>query len=67
MFTAILIAELGANMLPTLFKFKTPIWMSSDPPGTQIKPAVFYYVEDICAVDARKGRLFRREWNNRYA
>jgi len=66
MFPALLIGELGLNMVPTLFNFKTVTWISSDPPGTRIKPAVFYYTEDICAVDAGKGRQFRREWNARY-
>jgi len=66
MFTAMLVGQMALNMAPTLFKFRTPIWISSDPPGTRIKPAVFYMVEDICAVDAGKGREFRREWNARY-
>jgi len=67
MFPALLIGELGLNMLPTLFRFRTFTWLSSDPPGTRIKPAIFYHVEDICAVDCGKGRAFRREWNARYA
>ncbi|KAG8987012.1 hypothetical protein FRB94_002808 [Tulasnella sp. JGI-2019a] len=66
MFSAMLIGSLGATMIPTLFKFRIPFWMSSDPPGTIIKPMIFYMVEDICAVDCSKGRQFRREWNARY-
>jgi len=66
MFSAMLIGTLGACMIPTLFTFRIPFWMSSDPPGTFVKPAVFYMVEDICAVDCNKGRQFRREWNTRY-
>ncbi|KAG8847158.1 hypothetical protein FRB96_001676 [Tulasnella sp. 330] len=66
MFTAILIGSLGLCMIPTLFRPKTPVWISSDRPGTIMKPAIFYMVEDICAVDCSKGRPFRREWNDRY-
>jgi len=66
MTTGILIGSMGVNMIPTLFSFKTLTWASSDPPGTRIKPGVFYTVEDVCAVDCGKGREFRREWNARY-
>ncbi|EMS23184.1 uncharacterized protein RHTO_07526 [Rhodotorula toruloides NP11] len=42
-------------------------WMSSDPPRTPTKPAVYYILEDVGAVDFRLGREWRKRCQTRYA
>ncbi|BGP73898.1 hypothetical protein NBRC10513v2_007317 [Rhodotorula toruloides] len=42
-------------------------WMSSDPPRTPTKPAVYYILEDVGAVDFRLGREWRKRCQARYA
>jgi hypothetical protein len=37
-----------------------PFWMSSDPPKTPTKPAVYYFIEDTGAVDFKHGREWRK-------
>ncbi|GAA6037519.1 hypothetical protein JCM8097_008234 [Rhodosporidiobolus ruineniae] len=44
-----------------------PFWMSSDPPRTATKPAVYYFIEDVGAVDFRHGREWRKRCQARYA
>ncbi|GAA5820984.1 hypothetical protein JCM11251_001908 [Rhodosporidiobolus azoricus] len=44
-----------------------PFWMSSDPPRTKTKPAVYYFIEDVGAVDFRHGREWRKRCQARYA
>lgn len=59
MSTPMLVATPGVFFLISLFKPKAPFWISSDPPGTPLKPGVFYLFEDIGAVDFRHGKPFR--------
>ncbi|GAA6057098.1 hypothetical protein JCM3770_002079 [Rhodotorula araucariae] len=44
-----------------------PFWMSSDPPRTPTKPAVYYFLEDVGAVDFKNGREWRKRCQARYA
>ncbi|GJN94407.1 hypothetical protein Rhopal_007487-T1 [Rhodotorula paludigena] len=44
-----------------------PFWMSSDPPRTPTKPAIYYFIEDIGAVDFTHGREWRKRCQARYA
>ena len=60
MSTAMLVGPLGIVYLFSLLSFRLPgVWCSSDAPGTPMKPAVFYTVEDIAAVDFMHGRDYR--------
>jgi hypothetical protein len=55
----------GIFFLVSLFKPRLNFWVSSDPPGTPLKPGVFYLFEDIGAVDFRHGKAFRRQLHAR--
>lgn len=59
MSTAMLVCPVGIVFLLSLLSFRLPVWCSSDPPGTPTKPAVFYTIEDVAAVDFKHGRDFR--------
>jgi len=60
MSTAMLVGPLGIIYLISLLAFQLPgVWCSSDGPGTPMKPAAFYTVEDIVAVDFMHGRDYR--------
>jgi hypothetical protein len=65
MSTPMLIGPVGLVFLISLFKPKLPFWASSDAPGKQMKPAFFYMLEDIGAVDFRFGREWREKVNAR--
>lgn len=65
MSTTMFIAPIGLVFFITLFKPRAPFWISSDAPGTVMKPAVFYMFEDIGAVDFRFGREWRVKVNER--
>lgn len=65
MSTPMLVSVPGIFFLVSLFKIKCPFWVSSDAPGTQLKPGVFYLFEDIGAVDFRHGKEFRRQLHAR--
>jgi len=64
--TAMLVAPFGIVALYTLTKCRLPVWASSDAPGTVVKPAAFYWAEDVAAVDFRCGRPYRTEINERW-
>ncbi|KAF4617127.1 hypothetical protein D9613_005783 [Agrocybe pediades] len=66
MSTVMLVGPLGLIFFISLFKPKLPFWCSSDPPGTKMKPAVFYVVEDVASVDFRHGKEFRRTLHERW-
>lgn len=61
-----LVGPVGVILLLTLLPIRVPFWMSSDPPGTRLKPCMFYITEDIGAVDFCHGRIFRMAMNQRY-
>ncbi|KAF5340781.1 hypothetical protein D9611_007521 [Ephemerocybe angulata] len=66
MSTVMLICPIGLVFLVSLFSPKFHVWCSSDAPGTPMKPAAFYVVEDIAAVDFRHGRDYRKAIHERY-
>lgn len=61
-----LVGPVGLIMLISLFRPRIPIWLSSDPPKTPMKPAVYYLFEDIGAVDFRQGKEWRQRIRDRW-
>lgn len=56
-----LVAPVGIIFALTLRSWRNlPFWMSSDPPKTPTKPAVYYFIEDTGAVDFKHGREWRK-------
>ncbi|KAK4703947.1 hypothetical protein P7C70_g2268, partial [Phenoliferia sp. Uapishka_3] len=51
----------------SLHSWRLPIWLSSDPPRTRSKPAVYYMLEDVVAVDFGYGKAWRKTVNERYS
>lgn len=50
------------------FGIKTPIRLGSSGKGdAEVRPAIFYVVEDVVAVDGNGGAEYRTAWNARYA
>ncbi|BGP20150.1 hypothetical protein JCM10213v2_008285 [Rhodosporidiobolus nylandii] len=65
---AMLIAPVGIIFALSLKSWHNlPFWCSSDPPRTSTKPACYYFVEDIGAVDFGHGREWRKRCQARYA
>jgi hypothetical protein len=64
--TVMLVGPVGVVSFVSLFAPTLPIRCSSDPKGTPMKPAVFYAVEDVAAVDFKEGRAYRQALNDRY-
>ncbi|GAA6017738.1 hypothetical protein JCM10207_000480 [Rhodosporidiobolus poonsookiae] len=65
---AMLVIPIGIIFLLTLKSWHNlPFWMSSDPPRTSTKPAVYYFIEDVGAVDFCHGREWRKRCQARYA
>ncbi|GAA5985583.1 hypothetical protein JCM10908_007031 [Rhodotorula pacifica] len=63
-----LVAPVGIIFALTLRSWRNlPFWMSSDPPKTPTKPAVYYFIEDTGAVDFKHGREWRKRCQARYA
>ena len=65
MSTAMLILPFGVVLAFTLTRVRLPVWCSSDPPHTPLKPGVFYCLEDLGAVDFREGRAWRQACHDR--
>jgi hypothetical protein len=61
-----LVGPVGVVAFVSLFAPILPIRCSSDARGTPMKPAVFYAVEDVAAVDFKQGRAYRQALNERY-
>lgn len=57
--TAILVAPVGLVFLLSLRSWRLPFRLSSDPARTPSKPAVFYVLEDVVAVDFKHGKKWR--------
>ncbi|KAF8873878.1 hypothetical protein BD779DRAFT_1678991 [Infundibulicybe gibba] len=66
MSTTMLVGPVGVVFLYSLFSPVLPCRCSSDPRGTRMKPAVFYTIEDVAAVDFKHGRAFREALYTRY-
>jgi len=65
--TAMLIAPIGVVFFLTLKSWHNlPFWMSSDPPRTRSKPACYYFIEDVGAVDFEHGREWRKRVQARW-
>lgn len=61
-----LVAYLEIWAIITLFAFKLPIRVDSDPAGSRVQPLIYYAAEDFIAVDGCQGREFRRRFRARY-
>jgi hypothetical protein len=66
MSTVMLVGPVGIVFFISLFRPTLPFRCSSDPPGERMKPAVFYLIEDVAAVDFQHGRDFRRALHERH-
>jgi len=66
MSTTMLVGPVGIVFLYSLFSPVLPCRCSSDPKGMRMKPAVFYTIEDVAAVDFKNGRAFREALHTRY-
>lgn len=49
-----------------ILKVPSPIRISSVPRGTLLRPGVYSFIEDVCAVDGSGGTEFRQRLNLRY-
>jgi hypothetical protein len=49
-----------------LFQVPAPVRVSSIPKGSQLRPAIYAIIEDVCAVDGSGGTAFREAFNRRY-
>ncbi len=63
--TILLVGPFGVVFLFSLFRPKLFCRCSSDPAGVKMKPAIYYFFEDIGSVDFKLGRTFRKEINAR--
>ncbi|THU85657.1 hypothetical protein K435DRAFT_843182 [Dendrothele bispora CBS 962.96] len=70
MSTMMLVGPIGVVFLFSLiaghYQYRLPVRCSSEPIGTVMKPAAFYCLEDVPAVDFKLGRDFRRCVYGRY-
>ncbi|CAF4264403.1 unnamed protein product [Rotaria magnacalcarata] len=66
MIPSILVGNVGIQLFLSLLQPPAPIWISSLPPGHKIRPAGYYIMEDIVAVDGDGGSAYRRALNQRY-
>ncbi|TFK37733.1 hypothetical protein BDQ12DRAFT_723815 [Crucibulum laeve] len=65
MSTMMLVGPVGFVFFLSLLRPKTPVRISSEPIGSRMKPAVFYAIEDVAAVDFKHGRAYRRAMHDR--
>ena len=63
---SILVGLVGSQFFFSLLQVPSPIWLSSLPPGHKMRPAAYYIMEDIVAVDGAGRSAFRRDLNTRY-
>ena len=49
-----------------LLHIPSPFRVSSQPAGAQVRPGIYPWIEDICAVDGSGGTAFRERLNARY-
>ena len=60
MSTMMLVGPVVVVFLVSLFAPKLPFLVSSDPKGETMKPAAYYTLEDVGAVDFEGGREWRK-------
>lgn len=58
--TAMLVSPALVILAISLHPWHLPYPMSSDPPRTPTKPAIYYVLEDLVAVDFEYGKPWRR-------
>lgn len=63
---SILVAIIGSQLFFSLSRPTSPVWLSSLPPGHKMRPAAYYIMEDVVAVDGAGRSAFRRDLNTRY-
>lgn len=62
-----LMGFLGVMMvITTVYPFKLPIRINSQPRGSRLRPFIYYAAEDFMAVDGLQDREFRTRYNDRY-
>lgn len=62
-----LMGFLGIMMvITTVYPFKIPIGINSQPRGSMLRPFIYYAAEDFMAVDGLQDREFRTRYNDRY-
>lgn len=62
-----LMGFLGTLMvISTLWPFKIPVTLNSQPRGSALRPFIYYAAEDFMAVDGLQDREFRTRYNDRY-
>jgi hypothetical protein len=66
MIPSILVGNVSVQCFISLIRPRVPIWLSSLPPGHKMRPAGYYIMEDIVAVDGGGLSAFRRSLNVRY-
>jgi len=70
MSTMMLVGPVGVvfifSLLASHYRWRLPVRCSSEPRGSCMKPAVFYCIEDVAAVDFKHGRKFRKRMHDRY-
>lgn len=54
------------SLIGNALNVKLPFRFGSSEPGTVIRPAIFYIVEDVVAVDGNGGVAYREAFNARY-
>jgi hypothetical protein len=55
------------SLLLNWAEVKLPFRFGSSPPGEVVRPAIFYIVEDVVAVDGNGGVEYRESFGERYA
>ena len=63
---SILVGSVSVQLFLSLLRPTSPVWLSSLPPGHKMRPAAYYIMEDIVAVDGAGRSAFRRALNVRY-
>lgn len=66
MIPSMLVGMVSVQLLLSLFRPSAPIWISSLPPGHELRPAGYYIMEDVVAVDGGGRSAYRRALNLRY-
>ncbi len=63
---SILVGIVSLQFFLSLLQPRSPIWISSLPPGHKMRPAAYTIMEDIVAVDGAGRSAFRKALNIRY-
>ena len=66
MIPSTMVSFVSVQFLLSLFQPRLPIWISSSPPGQNLRPAAYYIMEDVVAVDGGGRSAFRKALNVRY-